>query len=68
LFAAVNLLRHAGVDPETALRRASDKFAFRFRQVELRCLESGKAVGDTGADVLDWHWNEVKRQEAGSTD
>ncbi len=68
LFAAVNLLRHAGVDPETALRRASDKFAFRFRQVELRCLESGKAVGDTGADVLDWHWNEVKRQEAGPTD
>jgi uncharacterized protein YabN with tetrapyrrole methylase and pyrophosphatase domain len=68
LFAAVNLLRHAGVDPETALRRASDKFAWRFRQVELRCLESGKAVSDAGAEVLDWHWNEVKRQEAGSTD
>ena len=63
LFAAVNLLRHAGVDPETALRRASDKFALRFRQVELRCLESGKAVSDVNADVLDWHWNEVKRQE-----
>jgi MazG family protein len=63
LFAAVNLLRHAGVDPETALRRASDKFAWRFRQVELRCLESGQAVRDVDADVLDWHWNEVKRQE-----
>ena len=63
LFAAVNLLRHTGVDPETALRRASDKFAWRFRQVELRCLESGKAVRDVDADVLDWHWNEVKRQE-----
>ena len=63
LFAAVNLLRHAGVDPETALRRASDKFAWRFRQVELRCLDSGKAVRDVDADVLDWHWNEVKRQE-----
>ena len=63
LFAAVNLLRHAGVDPETALRRASDKFAWRFRQVELRCLESGKAVSDVDADALDWHWNEVKRQE-----
>ena len=51
------------LDPETALRRASDKFAWRFRQVELRCLESGKAVMDVDADVLDWHWNEVKRQE-----
>jgi len=36
--------------------------------VELRCLESGKAVSDTGADVLDWHWNEVKRQEVGPAD
>jgi MazG family protein len=68
LFAAVNLLRHAGVDPETALRRASDKFAWRFRQVELRCLESGRSVSDTGADELDWHWSEVKRQQAGPED
>jgi ATP diphosphatase len=68
LFAAVNLLRHAGVDPETALRRASDKFAWRFRQVELRCLESGKAVKEVSADVLDWHWNAVKQQETGPAD
>jgi MazG family protein len=68
LFAAVNLLRHAGVDPETALRRASDKFAWRFRQVELRCLESGKAVKEVSADVLDWHWNAVKQRETSPAD
>ena len=68
LFAAVNLLRHAGVDPETALRRATDKFAWRFRQVELRCIESGTTVSNAGADVLDWHWNAVKQQEPGTPD
>jgi MazG family protein len=68
LFAAVNLLRHAGVDPETALRRASDKFAWRFRQVELRCLESGLPMRETGAELLDRHWNEVKHRQAGTPD
>lgn len=66
LFASVNLIRHAGIDPESALRRASDKFARRFRQVEHRCRESGRAVNEVDLETLDRHWETVKRQEAES--
>ena len=34
LFAAVNLSRHAGVNPDSALSRANRKFTARFREVE----------------------------------
>ncbi|MEN8108565.1 MAG: nucleoside triphosphate pyrophosphohydrolase [Pseudomonadota bacterium] len=64
LFASVNLIRHAGIDPESALRRASDKFTRRFRQVEHRCRESGRAVNEVDPETLDRHWETVKRQEA----
>lgn len=34
LFSAVNLARHLHIDPETALRRAADRFGDRFRRME----------------------------------
>ena len=41
LFAAVNVARKLGVDPEEALYRASDKFTDRFEKMESAALESG---------------------------
>src|SRR5690606_29459914 len=41
LFAAVNLARKLKVEPEVALRRATEKFTDRFRAVEALARERG---------------------------
>ena len=63
LFAAVNLVRHAGIDPESALRQASDKFTRRFHQVEAFCEEAGQDVRETSLDTLDFYWEQAKQSE-----
>lgn len=61
LFAAVNLIRHAGVNPETALRQASEKFTRRFQHVEACCKKAGQTIAATDPDTLDVYWNRAKR-------
>jgi MazG family protein len=63
LFAVVNLIRHAGAEPESVLRRANRKFTERFQQVERLCREAGTSVTETDLDTLDWYWDQVKRRE-----
>ena len=65
LFAAVNLVRHAGIDPEAALRQGNRKFSRRFRVVEELCEAAGKTVAETDLDTLDVYWDRVKELEAG---
>ena len=66
LFAAVNLVRHAGIDPEAALRQGNQKFSRRFRMVESLSEAAGKTVAATDLDTLDRYWDEVKELEAAS--
>ena len=61
LFAAVNLVRHAGVDPEAALRHANEKFTRRFQQVEAHCKKAGQTVATTDSGTLDAYWNRAKQ-------
>jgi MazG family protein len=63
LFAMVNYARHLGVDPEAALRRSNEKFVRRFRHVEQRAAESGRAMEEAGLEQLDRWWEEAKRRE-----
>jgi len=65
LFAAVNLVRHAGIDPEAALRQGNRKFSRRFRMVEELCEAAGKTIAETDLDTLDSYWDRVKELEAG---
>ncbi len=64
LFAVVNVARHLGIDPELALRAATDKFRARFESVEK--LADQRAIDLRSADlsVLDDLWNQVKTNES----
>jgi ATP diphosphatase len=63
LFAVVNLLRHAGLDAESALRSGNRKFERRFRALEQKCAADGRAVNEAGMAVLEGYWQEVKLEE-----
>ncbi|MFW2335272.1 nucleoside triphosphate pyrophosphohydrolase [Ilumatobacter sp.] len=60
LFAVVNVSRHLGVDPESALRRASQKFRRRFEHVERLARERSIDVGSADLVTLDSLWDEAK--------
>jgi tetrapyrrole methylase family protein/MazG family protein len=60
LFAVVNVLRHLGVDPESALRAATHKFRQRFEQVEALARERGIDLHASDLATLDQLWDEVK--------
>jgi len=59
-FAAVNLARKAGVQPEPALDRANRKFRRRFEQIERLAAERGIDLESAGLEVLDGLWDKVK--------
>ncbi len=68
LFAAVNLVRHAGIDPELALRQGNRKFERRFRQVEAMCAADGVEISTAGIDVLENYWQLAKEMERSGKD
>jgi MazG family protein len=61
LFAVVNLARKSGLDAESALQLATDKFVARFNKVEDALRARGKNLGDVDLVELDAIWNEIKR-------
>ena len=61
LFAAANLARKLDIDPEAALRRATEKFERRFRRVEVLAAERG--IGPD-LDALDALWREVEKRRS----
>jgi tetrapyrrole methylase family protein / MazG family protein len=60
LFACVNVARHLGVDPESALRGATLKFRRRFAGVERLAASRGIDLDAAGLAELDGLWDEVK--------
>lgn len=60
LFAVVNVARHLGVEPETALRSASDRFRDRFTLVERFAGERGLDLRQLPLADLDALWDEAK--------
>jgi len=60
LFSLANWCRHLGVDPETCLRGANQKFATRFRAVEREVARNGREWQSYGAAELDVLWLKAK--------
>lgn len=60
-FAVTNLARHAGIDPETSLRRSNRKFERRFRCLEQRLRERGMDITKASQDELEQLWQSVKQ-------
>ncbi len=63
LFAVANLARHAGVDPEAALRGTNDKFTRRFRHIEKSLAHEGITPQAAGLARMEELWQEAKREE-----
>jgi MazG family protein len=63
LLAMASLSRKLGVEPENALRRANDKFAARFTEMERRFAERGESMKDAGLEALEREWAAVKEHD-----
>ncbi len=63
LFAVVNLSRHLGTNPETALRKANQKFEKRFLGVESKMQKNGRNFQETTLEEMESWWSEVKIEE-----
>ena len=60
LFAVINAARLYGINPDTALNRACDKFRRRFTYLEEQTLRKGRSLHDMTLAEMDAIWDEGK--------
>jgi nucleoside triphosphate diphosphatase len=63
LFAVVNLARHLGANPDSALRATNAKFERRFRAIETALLAQGKSPSDATLAEMEALWEAAKADE-----
>lgn len=63
LFSLVNVARKEGIDAETALRRANEKFRHRWSFIEGACWAQNREVESLSTSELQELWDQAKRQE-----
>jgi MazG family protein len=64
LFSVANLARKLGLEPESALREANDKFTRRFAALEDDLARRGRSVHDATLDELERAWQTIKTARA----
>jgi nucleoside triphosphate diphosphatase len=67
LFALVNLARHVGADPDSALRGTNAKFERRFAYIERALAAKGRTLQGASLAEMDALWNEAKGEETASS-
>jgi MazG family protein len=63
LFAIANLSRKLGIEPEAALRRATEKFAARFEALEHAFEERGTPLSAATLEEMEAEWQRVKARD-----
>jgi MazG family protein len=63
LFSIANLSRKLGIDPESALRKANEKFTRRFEAMEDSLHARGASVHSATLDEMEREWGVVKDAE-----
>jgi MazG family protein len=63
LFAIANLSRKLGIEPESALRKANDKFSRRFTAMEAGLRAGGRALSERSLQEMEDEWARVKLAE-----
>lgn len=61
LFAAVNLIRWFGIDPEFALRECNARFKRRFGYIEQHAIAEGRTIQELSFEEMDALWDEAKQ-------
>jgi MazG family protein len=62
LFSIVNLARKLGIEPESALRKANEKFSTRFEALERHLEAEGRSVHKATLDEMEEAWGKIKDQ------
>jgi uncharacterized protein YabN with tetrapyrrole methylase and pyrophosphatase domain len=60
LFSIANLARKLGIEPESALRKANEKFSERFAALEQHLEAQGRSVHDATLEEMEEAWGVVK--------
>jgi nucleoside triphosphate diphosphatase len=60
LFSIANLARKMGIEPESALRKANEKFSRRFEALEGVFAAQGRSVHDATLQEMENVWQQVK--------
>lgn len=61
LFSCVNVARFLKINPEEALKKATDKFINRFEKVETLATSEGKNLSDMTLAEMDEIWDKIKK-------
>jgi tetrapyrrole methylase family protein/MazG family protein len=63
LFTIVNLARKLQIEPESALRKATEKFINRFEEMEKNINNKGRSLREVSLKTMDEEWELIKNRE-----
>lgn len=65
LFSFAQLARKLGIEPESALRKANEKFTARFHALEQTLESRGRTLHDASLEEMEAAWQEIKNNSGG---